>query len=53
MASQLIQVGFDPASVLEAFGLPSIEHTGLPSVQIQTGQAPDVNTIKDGYGVED
>jgi len=53
MASQLIQVGFDPASVLEAFGLPSIEHTGLPSVQIQTGQAPDVNTIKDGYGVDD
>ena len=35
MASQLVQVGFDPAQVLEALGLPGIEHTGLPSVQLQ------------------
>jgi hypothetical protein len=53
MVSQLIQVGFDPASTLEAFGLPNIDHTGLPSVQVQTGQAPDVQTIKDGYGVDE
>ncbi len=53
MVSQLIQVGFDPSSTLEAFGLPNIDHTGLPSVQVQTGQAPDVDTIKDGYGVDD
>jgi hypothetical protein len=28
-------VGYDPQAVLAAFGLPSIEHTGLPSVQLQ------------------
>jgi len=53
MASQLIQVGFDPEATLAALGLPAIDHTGLPSVQIQTGQAPDAQTIKEGYGVED
>ena len=35
MAQRLVQVGYDPAAVLEAFGLPSIAHTGLPSVQLQ------------------
>ena len=35
MAAQLVSNGFQPASVLEALGLPEIAHTGLPSVQVQ------------------
>jgi len=35
MASKLVQVGFSPAEVLAALGLPAIDHTGLPSVQLQ------------------
>lgn len=36
MAQQLITAGFQPSSVLQALGLPAIDHTGLPSVQVQT-----------------
>lgn len=35
MANKLIMIGFDPAEVLAAFGLPSLKHTGVPSVQLQ------------------
>lgn len=35
MATALVSVGYDPSSVLAALGLPEIEHTGLPSVQLQ------------------
>ena len=35
MAAKLVQVGYDPASVLKALALPNIEHTGLPSIQLQ------------------
>jgi HK97 family phage portal protein len=35
MAASLVQVGFQPSAVLEALGLPTIGHTGLPSVQLQ------------------
>jgi HK97 family phage portal protein len=35
MVNQLVQSGFSPSEVLEAFGLPEISHTGLPSVQLQ------------------
>lgn len=35
MAQRLIVAGFDPASTLAAVGLPAIEHTGVPSVQLQ------------------
>lgn len=35
MARDLVMIGFDPASVLEAMGLPPMDHTGLPSVQLQ------------------
>ena len=35
MASRLVQVGYDPAEVLAAMGLPDINHTGVPSVQLQ------------------
>jgi HK97 family phage portal protein len=36
MAQQLVTVGFDPAAVLAALGLPNISHTGVPSVQLQS-----------------
>lgn len=35
MARDLVMVGYDPASVLEAMQLPPIEHTGVPSTQLQ------------------
>jgi len=35
MAQALVQVGYQPAEVLEALDLPDIGHTGLPSVQLQ------------------
>lgn len=35
MASKLILAGFNPAAVLAALDLPIIEHTGVPSVQLQ------------------
>lgn len=41
MARDLVMVGYDPEQVLEAFGLPSIDHTGLPSVQLQGVQNID------------
>lgn len=36
MAQRLIQVGFDPADVMEKLGLPAIAHTGKDSVQLQS-----------------
>jgi hypothetical protein len=35
MAQRLINSGFKPESVLQAMGLDEIEHTGVPSVQLQ------------------
>jgi HK97 family phage portal protein len=35
MAQKLVLSGFDPAQVLSALGLPTIEHTGVPSTQLQ------------------
>jgi hypothetical protein len=35
MAQRLINSGFKPESVLQAMGLDKIEHTGVPSVQLQ------------------
>jgi HK97 family phage portal protein len=35
MAQKLVISGFDPADVLAVMGLPPIEHTGVPSVQLQ------------------
>ena len=44
MAAKLINVGFDPASTLAALSLPSVTHTGLPSVQLQNAaQQAEVN----------
>ncbi len=41
MAVKLIQVGFKPSDVLSALGLPDIEHTGIPNVQLQPLQNLD------------
>jgi hypothetical protein len=35
IAQRLILAGFDPAQVLSALELPAINHTGLPSTQLQ------------------
>ena len=35
MVAKLIQVGFDPAETLASFGLPSINHTGVPPFTLQ------------------
>jgi hypothetical protein len=35
MAVRLINVGFEPGEVLQRLGLPEMDHTGLPSVQLQ------------------
>ena len=35
MAQRLVTAGFEPASVLEALGLPAITHSGVPSVLLQ------------------
>jgi len=54
MAQQLIQVGFDPIDTLEKFGLPTVAHTGMPSVQLQTPTIPEnPDVAKQVYGVED
>jgi HK97 family phage portal protein len=35
MANRLVTAGFKPEQVLAALGLPTIEHTGVPSVMLQ------------------
>jgi HK97 family phage portal protein len=35
MATRLVAVGFDPASVLSALGLPKMSHTGVPPAALQ------------------
>jgi HK97 family phage portal protein len=51
MAQKLITVGFDPASTLAALGLPSIDHTGLPSQQLQSVAQIDPENPETVYGV--
>lgn len=36
MAQRLVASGFDPAAVLKALDLPAIQHTGVPSTQLQS-----------------
>ena len=52
MARDLIWAGYDPAQILEAVGLPPIEHTGLPSVQLQGVQNLDPENPETVYEVE-
>jgi HK97 family phage portal protein len=53
MATALVSVGYDPKSVLESLGLPDIEHSGLPSVQLQGVQNIDPEDPESVYDVED
>jgi HK97 family phage portal protein len=50
MAQKLIQVGFDPASVMEALGLPAVAHSGVPSVMLQGVAQIDPNAPESVYG---
>lgn len=52
MIRALVQAGFDPAAAAAAVGLPAIEHTGLPSVQLQNAvqAAESPADIEDVYG---
>jgi hypothetical protein len=52
MAQRLIQVGFEPAAVMQALNLPEIAHTGAPSVQIQPLAQIDPNNPQSVYQVE-
>jgi HK97 family phage portal protein len=51
MVKALIQVGFDPAETLKAFGLPEIMHTGVPSTQLQAVNTIDPENPETVYGV--
>lgn len=51
MVKALIQVGFDPAETLKAFGLPPIAHTGVPSTQLQAVNTIDPTSPDTVYGV--
>jgi len=52
IATRLIMTGFDPADVLEKFGLPALQHTGLPSVQLQNPMNIDPEDPEGQYEVE-
>ena len=50
-AVRLIQVGFKPEDVLGIVGLPEIEHTGLPTVQLQAASNFDAMDPTAAYPV--
>ena len=52
IAAALIQVGFDPAAVTQAVGLPDMKHTGLPSSQLQQISTIDPADPTSVYEVE-
>lgn len=51
MARDLVFAGYDPASVLEMLGLPPMDHTGLPSVQLQS-VAQNAKTEQEGGDID-
>jgi hypothetical protein len=53
IAASLIQVGFDPAAVAKAVGLPDMTHTGLPSSQLQPVAQIDPKDPEAVYGVKE
>jgi len=53
MLTRLVQLGFDPADSLTAVGLPGIEHTGLPTVQLQSPELLSPGDPEAGYPVRD
>ncbi len=52
IAAALIQVGFDPAAVTKAVGLPDMKHTGLPSSQLQQISTIDPTDPSAAYEVK-
>ena len=53
MASRLLNAGFEPASVLEALGLPPMQHTGLPTVLLQNVAQISPDDPLNAYDTED
>jgi HK97 family phage portal protein len=51
MAQKLVNSGYDPAEVLAVLGLPAIDHTGLPSVQLQGVAQVNPDDPEAVYGV--
>jgi len=51
IATQLVQVGFDPAEVLKVVGIDAMKHTGLPSTQLQQIATIDPADPKAAYEV--
>ncbi len=51
MAQKMIAVGFEPAEVLKALGLPPVAHTGVPSTQLQAVNTIDPENPATVYGV--
>lgn len=49
MAVRLINVGFEPSEVLSSLGLPEMDHTGLPSVQLQNAAQHVEADVDDVY----
>lgn len=52
MAQILIQSGFDPANVLKVLELPAINHTGVPSAQLQQISQINPENPESVYGVQ-
>jgi hypothetical protein len=52
IVQKLVQVGFDPKSVLSAIGMEPIDHTGIPSSQLQQVAQIDPEDPASVYGVE-
>jgi HK97 family phage portal protein len=50
MAQKLINSGFNPSDVLASLGLPPMQHTGLPTVQLQSVAQIDPNNPESVYG---
>jgi HK97 family phage portal protein len=52
MAQKLVNSGYEPADVLSVLGLPAIQHTGLPTVQLQGIAQVDPADPESVYEVE-
>jgi HK97 family phage portal protein len=52
IVAQLVQVGFDPESVIKALGMDPIKHTGVPSTQLQQVSTIDPDNPSAVYEVE-
>jgi HK97 family phage portal protein len=53
MLTRLVQLGFEPSDSLDVVGLPSIAHTGLPTVQLQNPAVFDPIDPESAYPVRD